>query len=305
MRLFFFIAFTFLSVISAIAQIDMSDSTFQAIGYWDMNEMQSYKITEEKFKIEGSDTTSSEFFMYEVDITIVDSTANSYTIDWFYHDYDIQSDNEIAKKIYSIVEESTITIITNEMGVFQEVVNWEEIRDYIYKGSSLLKEEFKDIPNMDGVFKQIENMYNSKASIEAAAIKEIQQFYTYHGGAYKLHEELNATMKAPNLLGGDPFDTYVTLWLDEINLEDSDALIRMQQSVDSDQLTKASFDYLVELTETMEVKGPSLDNFPTLINDTYTASIIHESGWIIYSIETKEVSSEKSLNVEERTIEIL
>jgi hypothetical protein len=295
---------TILLSVGAFGQINMNDSSAQVIGYWDMNEKQSYIITQEKFKIKDSDTTSREFYKYAVDITIVDSTANSYIIDWFYRDYEIQSDNVLIQKLSSITEDMTIKIKTDELGVFQEVVNWKEVRDYILNSTKLMKKETKSIPNMDKFIKQVEGMYSTKQSIELGVVKEMQQYYTFHGGKYELGEEINADLQATNLYGGDPFDMKVTLWLDELNPDDNNFIIRMQQTVDSEQLTNATFDYLVKMAETMKVLGPKKEDIPPLTNDTWTASRIHGSGWIIYSIETKEVRAEGVTNIEERVIEI-
>lgn len=304
MRQLFFIGFALLLIIKTYGQINMNDSTVQVIGYWDKNEKQTYIVTNESYKVKDSDTTSRESYKYAVDITIVDSTADSYTIDWFYHDYDIKADNELIKKLSSIAEDMTVTILTDGLGAFKEVKNWKDIRDFILKGTKILKKETKDIPNIDKVIKQMEDMYSTKESIEAAAIKEIQQFYTYHGGKYKLGEEISASMKVANLYGGEPFDTEVTLWLDEINTEDNNSIIRMQQIVNSEQLTKTTFDYLTKMSETMKVPGPKWDGFPPLKNETWTSSRIHNAGWVIYSIETQEVSAEGVTNVKENIIEL-
>lgn len=50
-------------------------------------------------------------------------------------------------------------------------------------------------------------------------------------------------MQLPNLYGGEPFDTDIIVWLDEI---------------------------------------------PPLRNETWTASRIHGSGWVIYLLENKQ-----------------
>ncbi len=293
----------FMSV-STFGQINMNDSTAQVIGYWDMNEKQTYIITQEKFQIKDSDTTAREFYKYAVDMTIVDSTANSYLIDWFYRDYEIQSDNELIQKLSSIIEDMTVRIRTDELGAFQEVVNWKEVRDYILKATKLMKKETKSIPNMDKFINQVEVMYSTKQSIELGAVKEMQQYYTFHGGKYELGEEINANMQAANLYGGDPFDMKVTLWLDELNPDNNNFIIRMQQSVDSEQLTNATFDYLVKMSETLKVPAPKKEDIPPMTNDIWIASRIHGSGWIIYSVETKEVKAEGVTNFEERIIEI-
>jgi hypothetical protein len=293
----------FLSI-QMYGQLNMTDSTAQVVGYWDKNEKQTYIITHEKYKIKETDTLSREFSKYTVDITIVDSTADSYLIDWFYKDYEIQSENPLMKKLSSIADNMHIKIRTNELGVFQEVVNWKEVRDYILKATKMLKKETKDIPNMDDFIKQLEGIYSSKESIELGAVREMQQFYSFHGANYEYGEEYNANMKTGNLYGGEPFDTKVTVWLDELNPEDNNFVLQMKQSVDSEQLTKATYEYITKMAETLKVPAPRKEDMPEVSNDIWTASRIHGSGWVIYSIETKETRTDGQTNIEERIIEI-
>ena len=286
-------------------QIDMNDSTAQVIGYWDKNEKQSYVVTQEEYKIVGNDTTSRESYKYLVDITVVDSTADSYLIDWFYKDYEIHSDNALVKKLASITSDITVRIKTSELGVFQEVVSWEAIRDYILQGTKILKQETQDIPNMDNIINQIEGMYSTKESIENAAVMEMQQYYTFHGAKYEYGEEYNIDLKSSNLYGGEPFDTKVKVWLDEINPDENNFVLRMIQTVDSEQLTKATYEYLLKMAETLKIPSPKIEDIPLVSNDVWTASRIHGSGWVIYSVETRETKAEGQTNVKERIIEIL
>lgn len=304
MRRILFVVLTFLVGIETFGQINMTDSTVQVISYWDLKEKQSYIVTEEKYKVKDNDTTSREFSTYSVDITVVDSTANSYIVDWFYKDFEIKTDNELVKKVMSMAEDMTVKIKTDELGVFQEVLNWKELRDYVLKATKIFKKETKDIPNMDKFIKQMEGIYSSKASIEGAAIKEIQQFHMFHGGEYKLGQDYYADIKLPNLYGGEPFDTKVTVWLDEINQEDNNYIIRMEQSVDSIQLTNATYDYLSKISETLKIPLLKREEMPTVKNTTWTASRIHGTGWVVFSVQTKETESDGVTSVEERKIEI-
>ena len=78
----------------------------------------------------------------------------------------------------------------------------------------------------------------------------------------------------------------------------------MYQSVNSEQLTKATYEYQVKIG-TFGDQIPSIDELPPLTNEVWTASTIHGvTGWTTYSIETKEVKSEGTINVEERIIQI-
>lgn len=296
----FFLIIDFVS-----AQINPCDSTVQVIDYWDNKEKQSYSVSLEKYKIKESDTTSREILTYDVDITITDSTATSYTIEWFYKNCNSSAEDEITKKILTVARDVKVVIKTDEMGAFIEVVNWKEVRDYMKKATSELKAEFKGIPQLDGVFKQLGNLYNSKEAVESSAIKDIRQFYTYHGARYKLGEELSVPVKLSNLSGGEPFDAEVTVLLDEINFEDDNSILRMWQVIDSKQLTDAAYQYMVDLAKKSGAEPAPRAEMPSLLNETRTASRIHgPSGWVIYSVETKEVFADNIKNFEERIIEI-
>lgn len=304
MKKAFTIFFVLILASNLQAQINMNDSTAQVVAYWNLHEKQVYQVTHEKYKIKGTDTTYTDYWKYIVDITIKDSAANSYTIDWFYHDYEIEEENELLKKLSTLVEDMTITIKTDEIGIFQEVVNWQDIQAFIFKATQKLREETQNIPNLDQLITQIENMYTSKESIEAAAIKEIQLFHTFHGAKYKLGDEYELNLKIANLFDESPFDANGIVWLDEIVPDENNFVIRMNLELNSEQLTKTTFDYLTLMAKTLNTPAPKWEEFAPLKNETFTASRIHGSGWPMYCIETKEISVEGQKNIEETIVEI-
>ena len=294
----------FLLSSSLFGQISAKDSTVQVIGYWAKQETQSYNVSYEKFKIKSKDTISKELMKYEVDIKIIDSTENSYTIEWFYKNYSIDTENELVRKLTSIANDISVKIKTDEFGAFIEIVNWEDVRDYLSKVTESLKDELKAVPNYKKIIADVMSIYATKESIEANAIKDAIQFYHFHGLKYNLGEELEGELETANNYGGKPFETDVRFSLDEINEIDGNSIIRSNYVINSKQLTDATYTYLKN-TGTFGDKFPPRNEFPSLTNETNTASRIHgESGWIIYSIETKEITAEETTNIEERIITI-
>ena len=282
----------------------MSDSTVQVVGYWYVGEMESYDISYETYKVNGTDTTERELTRYEVDVTIKDSTASTYTIEWFYKNYEIQTEDPIVQKIASVAEDIRVLIKTDELGTIIEVVNWEEVRDFMLEATETVKKEFSDVPEIGPILDQMMGIYTSKQAIEGNAIKDAIQFYNYHGAKYTLGEELTGKMYTQNNYGGEPFDTDVRVSLDEINEENDNSVFRMYQTIDSEQLTDATYNYLKDLGG-LGAQMPPRESFPPLTTETWSASRIHGStGWIIYSIETREVQAEGTVQVEERIIEI-
>lgn len=147
-------------------------------------------------------------------------------------------------------------------------------------------------------------MYSSKEAIEASAIKDIQQFHTFHGGRYKLGEVLEGQTQVPNLIGADPFDSDVTVCLDEISEDHDIFVISAKQEVNREQLTNATFEYMTKLANAMGVVPPKREDLKELKQETTTLSKIHGTGWVVYSLQTTNVTSADITRIEERTIEI-
>jgi hypothetical protein len=285
-------------------QINMSDSTAQAITYWEKGEKQNYTITTEKIKIKNADTTSREITKYDVEITVLKADDKSYTVEWIYKNINNDSENPTIKKLMNITKDLKVIYKTDELGSFVEVVNWKEIKEYTQKALSSLKKDFKDIPEMDKVLKQMEATFSTKEAIESTSIKDIQQFHTFYGLKYKLGEVLEGKLKVPNIYGKEPFDCDYTIYLDELNEEDNNFIMRATQEVDKQQLTNATFEYLTTMAKNLNVSPPKRDDLKDLANEILTASRIHSSGWIVYSVQTTTVTSDNLTNIEERVIEL-
>jgi hypothetical protein len=298
------VAFLFGMMGNVYGQINPADSTLQVVGYWQNKEKQSFSVSHEKYKLTGTDTTARELITYQVDITIKDSTAKGYTIEWFYRNYAIQSENALAKKLIPLFQDIAVLIQTNEYGAITGVSNWQEVRDYMQKMATHIEGELTAIPHAKAMMTQLMAMYQSKEAIEANAIKDAQQFYTFHGAKYSLGEELKAKMQLRNNYGGKHFDTDVTVSLDELNEQEGYGIIRMYQQVNPQQLTDATYAFLKQLSPVKNT-FPARDAFPLVSNEIWTASQIHAgSGWIIYSVETKQVKAENVTNIEERIIQL-
>lgn len=289
---------------TCFGQINLEDSTVQVIGYWDKKEKQVYKVVETEYEIKNEDTTAVDVLKYTVDITIVDSTSDSYVMDWHYKDYEVQAENSLLMKLAKLNDNTSVRIRTDEFGAFQEVVNWKEVRNYLFKSTKLLKKEMKKNPEMIKFINQFENLYATKESIETAVAKDIQQFLTFHGGIYEFDEEYKANMKLPNIYGGEPFDSDVTVWVDEVNSDDNNVIIRMEQVVDKQQLITAVMKFLNEMSETLKIVTPQDGMLQDMSNNTWLATRIHGSGWVIYSIQTTEVKVPTQTKIKERVIEI-
>lgn len=289
---------------TAFGQINTADSTAQVITYWEKGEKQNYTVTNEKIKLKGADTTSRELTTYDVEIEVLDQTDTSYTVQWVYKNIKTSNDNPVIQRIMNITQDMKVVFKTNELGAFMEVLNGEEIKGYIQKAALALRKELNAIPEIDRILEQIEATYSTKKAIESASIKDILQFHSFHGAKYKLGEVLEAQLKVPNLYGTEPFDSEITVYLDEINEEDNNFIMRAKEEINKEQLTDATFAYLTTLAKNMNANLPKREDIGDLKNETLTASRIHGTGWVVYSVQTTTVTSGDQSEIEERIIEI-
>jgi hypothetical protein len=286
------------------AQINLKDSSVQTVGYWDKKEKQNYSIVTDKFKVKANDTISRARLTYDVEITVIDSTAKSYTLEWAYSNFKSTNSDNLRRKVEGAQQGLKILVKTDEMGSFQEVLNWKDVRDHMLRTSTLLRTEFGNDKNFDIVMKEVEKLYATKENVEAIAINDIQQFYMFHGGKYTKGEPAEGKIEIPNVFGGKPFDADVFIYLNDINTDEDNYILRYEQSVDEKQLIAAATEYVTNIAKKIGKSVPKDFNLKETVHETFVAARIHEYGWPIYIILTKTVTSEENVNIEERVIEI-
>ncbi|NMM47605.1 hypothetical protein [Marinigracilibium pacificum] len=302
-NLFFYLLISCLS--TSFAQINSQDSSVQVISYWDLNETYSYAVSEEKFKIIDTDTTNRSFLTYNVDITVVDSTEKSYTIEWKYSNYSSSNENEFIDKLNEVYEGMVIRFTTDELGIFKEIINYNEVKKSVQKTTAFLKEEWKDKEMFQPMIEEVENMFMSKEAFENGIIKDIQQYHLFHGIVLEKEETYYGDIQVPNMFGGEPFDSRIAFWLDTIDFEEYTYDLIMEQSLNSEQLTKATYDFMSSNISEMKAYLSEGGELPKITKDTFTISRVHNTGWLIFSVETTEIKADKTTRIEERIIEIL
>ncbi|MES2621390.1 MAG: hypothetical protein V4615_11125, partial [Bacteroidota bacterium] len=101
------------------------------------------------------------------------------------------------------------------------------------------------------------------------------------------------------------FDAEFELELTTIDTANNTGVIRYIQTVDKKQATDATYEFLKKTARAAGIAEPKRDDIPELSIEDRTASNIHApSGWVLYSINVKEVSAENSMSIETREIEL-
>lgn len=290
-------------ICSVNAQINMADSSAQAITYWSKGDKEVYSISLEKIRLKGTDTSSKDRISYEVELSVLNQSDKSYTLQWLYKNFSSSNNSPAIQKLISLSKDLKVQYKTDEMGVFNEVLNWKEIREYMQKASKQLSQDLSASPEAQEMLKQSMAIYSNKEAIEAAAIQDIQQYHTFHGARYSLGEVLESQVKLPNLYSAEPLDCEVMVYMDELNEQDNNFIVRSEEQVNKEQLIDATLAYFLKM-HTAKDTPLTREDLKDLKNETLTASRIHGTGWIVYSVQTRTITIDDITNIEERIIEI-
>ena len=304
-RIIFLILFIPLCIFKSNGQIDLSDTTAVVIAHWKMNESQTYKVTSTSNSTEGEKVISSETFTYDLNFKVVDSTQMGYIVEWTRSNFKISTEGAIDKALIKITEDIPFLITTDEFGSSIQVLNWEDVGNEIKARAKILIEENAGLPENLKKINQLIRQSGNKEMMENNLILDAQQYFAFHGAKYKFDERIDFKIKVPNNFGGDPLDANATLIMDQVNLKNGTFIIRSSQRINPHQLTAVTYDYLSSLNM-VGAELPPFEEFPKVTKLIWGGSEIHgNSGWIIYSVETKQTNNDNVTTVEERTIEMI
>lgn len=295
----------FMSTFVLSAQINKENSTVQTIAYWNLGEKHEYSIMREQVKLKENDTISKKISTYDVDIIVVDSTATSYIVEWYYKNNKDQENYDLNKKENGL----KIRFKTDEMGTFQEILNLNEVQNYVKKTLDELKNSINNSSKeIEPFFNNMKNVFTAKEIIESVFLNDIQVFHSFYGGQYTLGEVIEDQIEIDNVFGGSPYLADITLVLEDIDFEEDSYVLKYYQSINPEQLKTIVEDVSEQLGKGISSEEKKLDfdkiGINGFENEVYIGSVIHDSGWILYTNYTKSIALENYTNIDSVIIEM-
>jgi hypothetical protein len=286
-----------LSVVSdlCLAQNVVTDSTATVVSYWRKGEVAKYSLTLKKEKYKDSQLISNGSSTSAIEITVVDATDKSYILNWKCTAIKLNN-NEIKdpffQKLLTLTEGINFKYKTSELGEFQELLNWVEVKNSVYAIIDNLGKQFKN-DVVETALAETKKLFNSKESIEQVILKDVQLLHTLYGGEYTFKQKVQANTELPNFFGGDPFPAILTIEMTELNKGKNTCRIHMSQSLHKTKLTK-------ELSKWMEKMGKPPDSkLPEIyMEDNYDFQVELIKGWMSKAISIRIAETDDLKNVE-------
>lgn len=280
----------------SFCQINVADSTVQVITYWDKHEKMTYDIATSKAKVKGIDTIFTQKANFKVDIEVLDSTATSYTVQWKYKDYVSLLSDESAELLANLYNGLTIKFTTDELGTFDKLLNWKEIKEHNERVFSELKGKTN---SQEILGKMLRKQFSSQQAIEEHSIKEIQLFHSFNGIGMKEGEVIEENVSKETFIG-ESVNSDITVELTEIDYENNTYIIKYWEDFEGESVIKLINSLFPFFKDEFE-KSIGDDMY---LNDFMGANI-HETGWPLYLIYERTLSfDENHMYYEQCTISL-
>lgn len=302
MKIKFILLLLILFSIAAKAQINIADSTAQVITYWGLNESYTYEILQSKEKNGEGENSEKDPIRSIVQISVLDSTATSYVIEWRFLKHEIPNIDSIPT-LRDLLNEKKYVYRTNEIGEFEELLNWEEVRDNTLattKASLSLAFQGKSGNETDSLVNSTYAMMESlmtKEYVEQKVIEPVNIFHTFFGGVYSLNEVIETEIEIPIPafnLGNTT--AQVEIWLDEIDLDNDVYTICFEQKIAPEQLKTLMGKFFDELSQNLNIKNNNKEGLEDVLSAEWDYSVaiysvFDNSGWPL------DIVSENNINI--------
>lgn len=273
----------------------VNNKTATVIGYWSVGESMRYELTMKKEKFKEGKLVSSYVSTSKVEVTVVDSTGDSYKVHWKYNEVKVTDNlnNPILQQFGRLAEGMTLIYLTDEMGTFTELINWKEIQATVYNTfNEILK--VNDSPEARAVMDQLKAIYATRESIEYLVIKEVQLFHMFYGGQYELRKKYVSETNLPNFLGGDSLPAVITVEMTDMKPKKDYCKILFDQNIDKEKAVQIIMEWAQKISGETTVDKSKLPELN--IDDKTVGEFELSTGWVINAINSKKVSIDKIKN---------
>jgi hypothetical protein len=260
---------------------------------WEEGEQRHYIVSGQRVDSADGDEAVTLSVTSSVTVTVLEVNDDGYVLEWDYGQAELgEVDVELPDPIATIFEtplQLRTTYATDDTGAYVELVNLEDLQaqiepifDQFFDALAEMEEE----PNPEAIEAargMVDQLIENPANFEALFVRDIQLFHTLHGFYFQSAEPMVLPDVRPNLLGGSPIPSELTITPTHYDEELGCLHVGFENIADSVAARNSILEALQEQAEQMGVPGPSDADLPEeleLVDDIrFEFDLI--SGWPI------------------------
>ena len=230
--------------------------TLKVFSNWHKLDSHKYKVIKINSQKVKQDSIKEDSSSYTFTFKIIDSTANTYRIEWVCDESPVKDmSDEMQELINNKFGNLRIIYTTDHRGVFKEIENWKEIGD-LFRGilSLQFKEKNLDTSKINPVMKDLLNVYSSKFGIENVVLREIRLFHFPYGYEHSINDTLTFEQNFPNPLMAGTVKGTTKYFFSNLNKTKHQAVFNQQSIINGEDSQKMIRTIVDRYISSMEVK---------------------------------------------------
>lgn len=267
--------------INSYSQV-VTDSTIAMIAFWSNGDEATYEFKEVEDKLSKGEKTLKTT-TYDMIMTIIDSTDNSYSVKWEYENYKIDYELEqYEKDLMEICEDIPIQYRTDELGAFETIENWEAMKSNAEKAVTDWISKKEDLPDSIsiGLKNMMLSMFESEQQVNYWA-RDLKFFHYLYGASLSRTVPFEGVKLYTNPFIKKAMEGTQRVEVIAVDEENWIAQIKVKSGIDGGKAKELMIDFMKQNMESLGIKDESEIKKEEIPNYSVTEEID-----CIYDIET-------------------
>jgi hypothetical protein len=261
------------------------------IAYWKKGEEKTYLITRKKEKTTAGKSSGGENFLIDAKITVLDSTAEAYTVQWVYGIPPEVDKNSLMGQAAALMQGMKFIYKTDDVGSFTELINWEEVREF-YVNMLKLQLQGREDTELKKIMDQTLALFQTREAVESTMIREIQLFQAPFGLMFST-KDTSLNMEIPVPIANAQLPAIQSWRITEVGADGDNFRLVITQNIDPAGAAKVIEGFLKNFTPTEKADAEEMRKTLTSfkVDDFSEYKFIQSTGWL------KEYSVTRTANV--------
>lgn len=242
-------------------------NTIPMVGYWYKGAKKNVTYTKTDTKIVKGKPLVETTVMNAL-WEIKDSTEKNYTIHYTYKNFIFSNPKDSISIAYAeLFKGITVKYRTNELGVFDTILNLDEIIAISNRG---LNNVFKKLNWPDnevtrGVAQKIKQLFNNTTLLRSSISEEMVIIHYFYGVEYKLNTPYTYDYYMENTFGGEPYPAVAVFKMTALNAAADRCKLTVNITPVDKEFKRILYETMVGISESMQISKPQKSDFATAI----------------------------------------
>lgn len=197
MKFFLTLIFT-LTTLFIQAQYNKEYEFVDVIPHWQKGDVFRYTQIENEYQIVKKDTLNKKNKQFDLVVSILDSTKNSYTVEWKMTPDFSQIPVSLQEDFKTKLGSQRFVYRTSENGVFEDLLNFDEIVSYNKKLVEIMGESIPKEMDRDAFKAALEKVFGNEEVTAQLITSKINTFHLFFGHKIKKNKSSNSKFESVN-----------------------------------------------------------------------------------------------------------